>query len=143
MNYEGNTATVVEPKTSAPGNTIRKTILIVDDDNVFASSLAEGLTSVEEGWTVTAYTAENGVQASAILKEVAVDLLITDLRMPVMGGLELTLRVNELLPSVPVIVLSAYADISTVLELETQGNYFFDKPINFDILLSTIRALLL
>ncbi|HUI46821.1 MAG TPA: response regulator [Nitrospirota bacterium] len=141
MSYEGNTATIAKPETPAPTQGKRKTILIVDDDRVFSSALAEGLMSVEEGLTV--YTAENGYQAAAVLNDVSMDLLITDLRMPVMGGLELTHRVNEMLPSVPVIVISAYADTSTVLELETQGNYFFDKPVDYDHLLETIRALLL
>jgi len=141
MSYERNTATITRPETPASGHVKMKTILIVDDDKVFSSALAEGLMSVEEGLMV--YTAENGYQAAAMLKDVDMDLLITDLRMPVMGGLELTHRVNEILPSVPVIVISAYADTSTVLELETQGNYFFDKPLDFDNLLETIRALLL
>jgi DNA-binding NtrC family response regulator len=141
MSYDRNTATITRPETPSPGHVKMKTILIVDDDKVFSSALAEGLMSMEEGLMV--YTAENGYQAAAMLKDVDMDLLITDLRMPVMGGLELTHRVNEILPSVPVIVISAYADTSTVLELETQGNYFFDKPLDFDNLLETIRALLL
>jgi DNA-binding NtrC family response regulator len=141
MNYEGKTATSAKAEILAPSNGMKKTVLIVDDDQIFSSALSEGLTS-EEG-ELTVYTAENGYQAAAVLKDVAVDLIITDLRMPIMGGLELTLRVNELLPSVPVIVLSAYADTSTILELETQGNYFLDKPLDFDNLLRTIRALLL
>ena len=141
MRYEGNTVTIAKPEISAVGHGKRKTILIVDDDRVFSSALAEGLMSMEEGPVV--YTVENGYEATAVLNDVVLDLLITDLRMPVMGGLELTHRVNEMLPSVPVIVVSAYADISTVLELEAQGNYFFDKPLDFDILLETIHALLL
>ncbi len=141
MNYKQNTATIATRETIAPDRRFKKTILIVDDDQVFSSTLGEGLASVEEGLKV--YTAENGYQAAAILKDVAVDLIITDLRMPVMGGLELTLQVNEILPSVPVIVLSAYADSNTVLELKKQGNYFFDKPLDFDNLLETVRKLLL
>ncbi len=141
MNYNENTATMETTKALAPCTRTKRTILIVDDDQVFSSALGEGLESVEEGLKV--YTAENGYQAAAILKDVAVDLVITDLRMPVMGGLELTLQVNEIFPSVPVIVLSAYADSNTVLELKKQGNYFFDKPLEFDNLLGTIRKILL
>jgi len=140
MSYKGNTATIAKPETQALDHGKRKTVLIVDDDRVFSSALAEGLMGMEEGLTV--YTAENGYQAAALLNDISMDLLITDLRMPVMGGLELTHRVNEILPSVPVIVLSAYADTSTVLELEMQGNYFFDKPLDFDHLIKTVRALL-
>jgi DNA-binding NtrC family response regulator len=141
MTSEGNRAATATQETLTTSDAIMKTILIVDDDVVFSSALTEGLTSVEEGLKI--YTAENGYQASAILKNIAVDLIITDLRMPGMGGLELTLHVNEVLPSLPVIVVSAYADTSTVLKLKTRGNYFFDKPLDFDNLLSTIRALLI
>ncbi len=141
MNYRENAATIETTKALTPRTRTKRTILIVDDDRVFSSTLGEGLESLEEGLKV--YTAENGYQAAAILKDVAVDLVITDLRMPVMGGLELTLQVNEILPSVPVIVLSAYADSNTVLELKKQGNYFFDKPLEFDNLLGTIRKILL
>ncbi len=140
MNYEGNTSTIARPETPASGNGGRKTVLVVDDDPIFASALAEGLMSVEDGLTV--YTAENGYQAAAVLKDVSVDLLITDLRMPAMGGRELTLRVNESQPGLPVIVLSAYADIRTIRELEIEGNYFFDKPLDFDTLLKTIHDIL-
>jgi two-component system NtrC family response regulator len=141
MKYDENAVTIATQETVDLGKRIKKSILIVDDDQVFSSSLSEGLESVEEGLKV--YTAENGYQATAILKDIDVDVVITDLKMPVMGGLELTLQLNEFLPSVPVIVVSAFADSNTILELKKKGNYFFDKPLDFDNLLGTIRNLLL
>src|SRR5512143_2957821 len=111
-----------------------KNLLIVDDDDAFRKAVAEGGVSV--------YTAENGEQAVAIIRNVAMDLVITDLRMPAMDGAELALWLAEDRPSLPVIVMSAYADSATVRELEAKGNHFLDKPLDFNDLLVKIRALL-
>jgi DNA-binding NtrC family response regulator len=141
MKFDENAVTIEAQGPVDPGKRIKKSILIVDDDQIFSSALSEGLESVEEELKV--YTAANGYQATAILKDTEVDLIITDIQMPVMGGLELTLQVNESHPSVPVIIVSAYADSNTILELKKKGNYFFDKPLEFDNLVATIRNILL
>ena len=117
-----------------------KNLLIVDDDDAFRKALAEGISLMEGG--VSVYTAENGEQAVAIVKNVAVDLVITDLRMPAMDGAELALWLAEDRPSLPVIVMSAYADSGTVRELEAKGNHFLDKPLDFNDLMVKIRTLL-
>ncbi len=118
----------------------RGNILIVDDDETFRAALADGLTILKNDLNV--YTVENGEQAVAVIKTTPVDLVITDLRMPVMGGLELALWMSENRPATPVIVISAYADTTTILDLETQGNYFFDKPLDFGTMIRTVHALL-
>ncbi|HTG00609.1 MAG TPA: response regulator [Nitrospirota bacterium] len=123
------------PKQEAP----IKNVLIVDDDDTFGSALADGLTTVNPH--LNSFKAQNGKQAVAIMNNIAIDLVITDLRMPSMGGVELTLWINELWPRVPVVVLSAYADTDTVLNLSTQGNYFFDKPLDFASLARTVNVL--
>src|SRR5512143_3304428 len=117
-----------------------KNVLIVDDDEGFRLALAEGITLMEGGLSV--HTAENGEQAVAIVKNMPVDLVITDLRMPTMGGAELALWLMETRPSLPVIVMSAYADSGTVCELAAQGNHFLDKPLDFNQLMNMIRTLL-
>ncbi len=117
-----------------------KNVLIVDDDSVFSATLADGLATVHPGLSV--FTACNGKEAVALMNVRSIDLVITDLRMPAMGGLELTQWINELWPQTPVIVMSAYADAGTVLDLSTQGNYFFDKPLDFRTLARTVDSLL-
>jgi DNA-binding NtrC family response regulator len=129
-----------EPGVSASCIGAPKTVLVVDDDAVFGATLVDGLTTIYPDLSV--YRAENGKEASAIMKNVAVDLVITDLRMPSMGGLELTLWVNELWPCTPVIVLSAYANTDTINDITAQGNYFFDKPVDFGDLSRTVGTLL-
>jgi two-component system, NtrC family, response regulator AtoC len=117
-----------------------KNVLIVDDDEVFRLALAEGITLMEGGLSV--HTVENGEQAVAIVKNMPVDLVITDLRMPAMDGAELALWLMEERPAVPVIVMSAYAESGTVRELAAQGNHFLDKPLDFNQLMKMIRTLL-
>lgn len=117
-----------------------KNVLIVDDDDAFRRALAEGISLMEGG--VSVYTAENGEQAVAILRNVAVNLVITDLRMPVMDGAELALWLAEDRPALPVIVMSAYADSGTVRELKAKGNHFLDKPLDLNELMVMIRNLL-
>jgi DNA-binding NtrC family response regulator len=117
-----------------------RNVLIVDDDSVFRATLADGLATVHPGLSV--FMARDGREAVALMNGRNIDLVITDLRMPAMGGLELTQWINELWPQTPVIVMSAYADAVTVLDLSTQGNYFFDKPVDFGSLVRTVDSLL-
>jgi YesN/AraC family two-component response regulator len=117
-----------------------KSVLIVDDDEVFRLALADGIQLMEDSLSVR--TAENGEQAVAIVKNTPVDLVITDVRMPVMDGAELALWLAEARPSLPVIVMSAYADNAAVREFEVQGNHFIDKPLDLGDLMKTIRDLL-
>ncbi len=124
------------------GSAVRteKTVLIVDDDKVFCSSLSDGLLLMLDD--VTVYTADNGEQALSIIKTSPVNLVITDLRMHKMDGRELVLWMDEIRPAMPVIVMSAYADPGTILDLETRRIHFFDKPLELAKLAETVRTLL-
>lgn len=135
-----NARIAAEPDAPAAGKDGMRNVLIVDDDGVFRSTLADGLAIVHPRLALC--TASNGKEAVAIMNSIRIDLVITDLRMPTMGGLELTMWINELWPQTPVIVMSAYADTSTILDLSMQGNYFFDKPVNFGDVARTVGSLL-
>ncbi len=135
---ENQVVAEIDAPNTGKGNV--KTVLIGDDDESFRAALADGLTILKDDLNV--YAVENGEQAVAIVKTTPVDLVITDLRMPSMGGLELALWMNEHRPATPVIVISAHADTATILDLETHGNYFFDKPLDFGTLARTVHALL-
>ncbi len=135
---ENQAVAEIDAPNTGKGNV--KTVLIVDDDESFRAALADGLTVLKDDLNV--YAVENGEQAVAIVKTTPVDLVITDLRMPSMGGSELALWMNEHRPTTPVIVISAHADAATILDLETQGNYFFEKPLDFGTLVRTVHALL-
>lgn len=87
-----------------------------------------------------ALTATDGVEALKIVKETEVDLVLTDLRMPRMDGMTLLREIKALKPTMPVILLTAYASAETELESKKIGAYEYrSKPFNVDKLLDTIN----
>ena len=88
-------------------NTAPKTVLVVDDEPSARTVLLEGLPRHLVGFTVA--SAANGAEAVTYLREHPVDVLVTDVRMPVMDGFELLAHVRKRYPNLPVVVLSTLA----------------------------------
>jgi two-component system response regulator YesN len=86
-------------------------LLIVDDEDDIRRGLAEFFPWGEIGFEV-AGTAENGRQAFEIVEAGGVDVVLTDIRMPLMSGIELAKALSEAGLAVPVVFLSAYKDFS-------------------------------
>lgn len=104
-------------------------ILIVDDQDMMRDSLAQIL--VREGHEVIA--AVDGASAVARLGAARFDLLITDLRMPKMSGLELMAEAKRLRPDMPVVLMTAFATVSNAVEAMKLGAYdYIQKPFNGD-----------
>ncbi|HEX4054045.1 MAG TPA: sigma-54 dependent transcriptional regulator [Tepidisphaeraceae bacterium] len=104
-------------------------ILIVDDQDMMRDSLAQIL--VREGHEVVA--AVDGASAVARLGPARFDLLITDLRMPKMSGLELMAEARRLRPDMPVVLMTAFATVSNAVEAMKLGAYdYIQKPFNGD-----------
>ncbi len=114
-----------------------KKILIVDDEAPFLLSLKDGLSVHNEDFTVL--TAGNGQEAVNLLEQTQVDLLVTDLKLPVMDGFELLAYVTRNNPSLSVIVMTAFGtpDIEKRLA-ETNAIGYLEKPLDFDVLEKTI-----
>ncbi|MCH2178383.1 MAG: response regulator [Mariniblastus sp.] len=93
-------------------------ILIVDDSEI-DRLLMEGLLKRSIGFDV--YWAENGLQALERLEEWNVDLVVTDLQMPVMDGLELVQRVRQAYPQLPVILTTGVGSEKIASEALNQG----------------------
>lgn len=110
-------------------------ILIVDDDLIVRNFLGETLKRKHLDVT----TAENGNKAMAYLKENTFDLVITDMKMPDITGLDVLRKVKELSPSTLVIVITAYGSIENAVEAMRLGafNYLL-KPFSPD----TIEAII-
>jgi DNA-binding NarL/FixJ family response regulator len=85
-----------------------RSVLIVDDSPVVRKALCELFTREEE-FDVCG-EAENGRDAIERARELYPDLIVTDLSMPVMNGIEETRLLKQLMPAVPVIIYSAYSD---------------------------------
>ena len=100
-------------------------ILVVDDNR----TTAETLCALVNRWNFTSTVAFDGMQALAVLEEETVDLLVTDLRMPNLDGMELLRMVRSRWPEVIVIVVSAFGSIETAVEAMKLGAFdFLTKP---------------
>jgi CheY-like chemotaxis protein len=93
--------------------------LIVDDNKAFLSNLARSLSAI--AWRFQTVTAENGEKALEVLESEHVDLVVTDLRMPVMNGFEFLSRMRMNYPDIPVIVMSAFLDPDVETKLRSMG----------------------
>ncbi len=103
------------------------TILIADDDE--ASGLLFSEVLEEEGYAVR--RARSGAEAIALLKEIAPDLLIVDVRMPGISGLEVARIAHRDYPSMPVVVMTAFGSMDTAIEAIQEGAFdFISKPMN-------------
>jgi DNA-binding NtrC family response regulator len=102
-------------------------ILIADDDEVSCQLFAEALEA--EGFRVDQAT--SGGQALESLRGQAHDLLVIDVRMPGMSGLDVTRAAHEEYPALPIIVMTAFGSIETAVEAIRDGAFdFISKPMN-------------
>jgi CheY-like chemotaxis protein len=115
--------------------------LIVDDDKTFRLSLSEGLKELEKGYHIVA--AGNGKEAVRILKSRKIDLVITDLKMPVMDGFELIAHIRNHFPELPCIVITAFGNPEIESGVKQLGAVqYTEKPIDFDVLVQKIADIL-
>ncbi len=109
-------------------------ILIVDDEKNIRSGLA--LAFEDENYDTL--EAENGEVAWQIISKKPVDLVVTDLRMPVMSGFDLLKKVSSAYPTIPVIVLTGHGSIEDAVKAMHDGALdFFTKPVDLDHLILT------
>lgn len=114
------------------------TVLIVEDKDCLRGVIRRLLQ--EEGLAVL--EAPNGARALQILEEVAehvVGLVLTDLRMPVMGGRQLAAALARLRPSLPIIFTSGYTAQFMDMRLVSPHLAFLAKPLRNDKLLALVR----
>jgi two-component system response regulator HydG len=116
-------------KEDARTNKARPRVVIADDEASARSGLATLLR--EEGFDVL--LAEDGLKGLARVQEVAPDVLITDLRMPGLDGLELLRRSRQFDPELIVVLVTAFADVETAVHAMKEGaEHYLTKPIQFD-----------
>jgi CheY-like chemotaxis protein len=116
-----------------------KTVLIVDDEPLFLESLIAGLAAFASEFSVV--TAHNGAEAAEVLRTRHVDLVVTDLKMPVMDGFQLLAYMIRRHPLVPAIVMTAFGTPSIEEQLRSADAFgYLEKPIDFQALTDRIRA---
>lgn len=111
-------------------------ILIVDDEPNYLIVLSELLK--EEGFEV--FTAPGGTQGLEIIREADLDLVVTDMQMPGMDGLEFLQAIKEIYPDLPVIMITAYAEVEKAVAAMQIGAFnYLAKPFSNDELLVNIN----
>ena len=117
----------------------KENILIVEDNADIRQYLSEEL-----GKSYHILTAENGEEALSIVKEQEIDLILTDVMMPVMDGLQLCKQIKQNLRTchIPVIILSAKTDLKEQLEgLQVGADDYIPKPFSMAVVTAKIKNL--
>ena len=114
-------------------------IFFVDDDTGVCKAVQGTLQG--DGFTVTCFT--NAPDCIEQLSSLMCDLLITDVNMPGMDGIELLTQVKRLAPWIPVLVVTGDGDIPMTTKAFKRGSTdFIEKPLTRDVLLSTVDSIL-
>ncbi|MDE4082679.1 MULTISPECIES: two-component system response regulator GlrR [Enterobacter cloacae complex] len=114
-------------------------LLLVDDDPGLLKLL--GMRLVSEGYSVV--TAESGQEGLKVLSREKIDLVISDLRMDEMDGLQLFTEIQKQQPGMPVIILTAHGSIPDAVAATQQGVFsFLTKPVDKDALYKAIDSAL-
>jgi len=110
-------------------------ILVVDDDDVIRETLCELLSA--DHYCLTADTAE---QALALLEAQRFDVLLTDVSMPGLSGMELLNRVVEMYPGTPVIIISGLSDQEQAQSLISRGAFdYLLKPFRLEVVEASVN----
>ena len=126
----GGKASLGEPKAH---------IIVVDDEPVICQLLKRLYT--KSGYSVTIVMSAN--EALERLERRDIDLVVTDVRLPDLNGLELTKRIQQNHPDVPVIVITGYADVKTAIEaLKLGASDYIKKPFSAAAIQESTRLIL-
>jgi len=114
-------------------------ILIVDDEE----GIRDILQQILEMERFRVVTAKRGDEAIAVLKNNTIDLVVTDIMMPGMSGLDLLTSVKKEFPAIPVVLITGYpGNYSTHDTIAAGADGYFSKPFHNMALLSTVRKIL-
>jgi DNA-binding response OmpR family regulator len=115
-----------------------KKVLIVDDEETLTWSMAKSLSKDRDKYEVM--IANNGKEAFQLLKTNKIDLVISDIRMPDINGLDLLVMIKKEFPETKVIIMTAYGSADVQKEANQRGSLFYiEKP--FEI--SDIRRIII
>jgi response regulator RpfG family c-di-GMP phosphodiesterase len=104
-------------------------VLVVDDEKFIRDILADFLGM--EGYIVR--TAQDGASAVAELQRARYDMVISDLKMPRMGGLDLLKEVNKRYPDMPTVIMTGFGTVETAIDAMKQGAYdYILKPFKVE-----------
>jgi len=118
---------------------MKTNVLVVDDDNHMRIALKESL--VRAGYNVS--LVEDGKQALSEIDRRMFDLVITDVKMPHVSGIDLLKHIKESSPFMPVILITGYGTIQDAVKVIKEGAYdYIQKPFNTDTLYGVVKRAL-
>lgn len=104
-------------------------ILVVDDDRAHRTMLRTLL----DGWGFSVEEADDGARSIERVQEKSYDLILMDVRMVEVSGLEALGEIKKINPAIPVIIMTAYSSVDTAVEALKKGAYdYLGKPLDFD-----------
>jgi len=114
-----------------------RSILVVDDELLIRDLLYDFFEG--QGWSIS--VADNGEKALEILNTKEVDILLADIKMPDMDGMELTAEVRKSHPEIPVVLMTGYPSVdSAVAALRQKVADYIIKPFNINQLFKVIES---
>jgi len=118
---------------------MNKSILIVEDEKILRISLADALRG--EGYTVLAVS--DGEEALSTIRQGAFSLIITDIRLPNIGGMEILRQSLQMSPATPVVMMTGYGNIKDAVESMRIGAFdYITKPFDLDEMFVTVNKAL-
>lgn len=111
-------------------------VLVVEDDDLNYILIKELLTKVD----ASTYHARNGIEAVNMVKEISdINLVLMDIKLPLMNGIEATREIKKIRPDLPVIAQTAYAGLAEVqLSFQAGCDDYITKPIDFKVFLEKV-----
>ena len=114
----------------------RNTILVVDDDAAHRTMLK----TLVGGWGYEISEADDGGSAIGMVRQQPYDLVLMDVRMLKVSGLEALAAIKSINPAIPVVIMTAYSSVETAVAALTQGAHdYLTKPLDFDKLRITLE----
>jgi two-component system nitrogen regulation response regulator NtrX len=111
-------------------------ILIIDDEKSIRNTLKEIL--AYEGYDVS--EAQDGIEGIKLAEKDKFDIILSDIKMPKMDGIEVLERLQEITPETPVVMISGHGNIETAVEAIRKGAFdYISKPLDLNRMLVTIR----
>ena len=113
-------------------------ILIIEDERSIRNVLQNILSDEDKSYDVL--TAENGIKGLEVVKKTTLDLVLCDIKMPGIDGVEVLEEIVKLYPGLPVLMISGHGDIDTAVETIKKGAYdYISKPPDLNRLLNSVR----
>lgn len=112
------------------------TLLVVDDDPY----VLESISTLLKAFNYKVHSCQNAKDALNLIKKTAVDVVLTDIKMPQITGIELLRDIHAYNPQIPVLLMTAFAELDVAVDAIKQGAFdFITKPYNPDYLVHSVE----